>query len=119
MFIEISVILARMKSSVLFLDKEKGESLEGLGFLDFTQFEMFINELLTGIHLLRVEWVCLSYLGDKGILQVYSMVKWSSWGKFPCFRFIKHFGIGSILGKDFVLYLFHSLSQGGGQGELP
>ena len=35
---------------------------------------MFINELFASIHLFWVQKICLGYLRDKGVLEIYGMV---------------------------------------------
>ena len=52
MFIEIAIVLERVKPSVLFLNTEEGGGLRGLRFLDFARLEMFINEFLASVHFL-------------------------------------------------------------------
>ena len=68
MFIEVSIVLARAKSSVLLLYEEEGRGLGELRFSDFARLEMFINELLAWVHFLRIHQVSFGYLRDKGVL---------------------------------------------------
>ena len=118
MFIEVSVVLARAKPSILLLDEEERRGLMGLGFSDFAGLEMLINELLAGIHFLRVEQVCLSHLRDKGVLEVNGMVKGSSGRELSCLGLIEHLGILGILRREFLYNLLGSLSKRGGESDL-
>ena len=79
---------------------------------------MFVNELLACIHFLQVEWICLGYLWDNGVLEVYGMVKGSPREEFSCFEFIKYLGILGILQGKLLSNLFSSLSQRCGKSEL-
>ena len=90
----------------------------GLGFSDFAGLEMLINELLAGIHFLRVEQVCLSHLRDKGVLEVNGMVKGSSGRELSCLGLIEHLGILGILRREFLYNLLGSLSKRGGESDL-
>ena len=49
MTIEISVVLARSETSILFLNKEERGSLGGLGWTDFPRVKVFIDELICGL----------------------------------------------------------------------
>ena len=83
MFIEIPVILARVKFSVFHLYKEEGGDLRGLGFLNLARFEVFVNEFLTCVHFLWVQGICFGHFQNEGVLQIYSMVKQLSRREFP------------------------------------
>ena len=108
--IEIAIILARSQSTVLFLNKETWGGLGGSGFPNLARLEVFIDERLTCYRLLRVHGIGFGYFRDEGFLQLYSMVKGSSRGKFPSLWFIEDFGIFGILGREFLFYLFSGLS---------
>ena len=76
------------------------------------RFEVFINELLTSIHLLWVQWVCFGHFGDEGVFEVYGVVTGSLRREFPCFGFIKYLGILGILRGAFVQpFLLHEQEQ--------
>ena len=49
MTIEISVVLARSETSILFLNKEERGSLGGLGWTDFPRAKVFVDELICGL----------------------------------------------------------------------
>ena len=66
MFIEIPVVLAREKSSILLLDKEERGSLERLGLVNFARLKVFINELSAHVHLLWDHRIGFGYLWDEG-----------------------------------------------------
>ena len=66
-FIEISIILAGVESSIFLLDEEEQGSLGGSRFPDLARFEMFINEGFTCLHLLWVHGVGLGYFWNKGL----------------------------------------------------
>ena len=97
MFIEVSIILARAKSSILFLNEEEGGGLGQLGFSDFARFEMLINELFTSVHLFWVQRIGLGYFREEGILEVDGMVKQSLRREFSCLGFLKHLGVLGVL----------------------
>ena len=118
MLIEVSVILARAKSSILLLDKEERRGLRQLGLSDLTSFKVFINELLACFHLFRVHRVSLGYLWNKSFFQLDSMVKQLLRRKFSISWFIEDFGIFGILWREFLFYLLSSLCQHYGKGEF-
>ena len=66
MLIEVSVILAREKSSILLLDKEEWRGLGGLRLSDFARFKVFVDELLACFYLFRVHGIALGYLRNEG-----------------------------------------------------
>ena len=118
MFIEVLIVLAWVKSSVLLLNEEEWRGLWRLGFTDFSGPEMFVNELLASIHLFRVWQVGLGYLGNKSILEFYGMIERLLRRKFPCFGFIKYLGIPRILGRKFLFDFLYSLGKGSRQSEF-
>ena len=76
---------------------------------------MFINEFLTHFHLLQVHQVGLGYLGNKGFLKIYGVVKRSLRGEFPVLRFIKDLGVLDMLWRKFLLHFLSSLGKGSGE----
>ena len=49
MAVEISVILARSKASILFLDEEERRSLGGFGRTNFSRAKVFVDELICSL----------------------------------------------------------------------
>ena len=68
MTIEISVVLARSETSILFLNAEERGSLGGLGQTDFPRAKVFIDELICSLSLFDREGIEFSYLQDKGFI---------------------------------------------------
>ena len=119
MLIEMSIVLERVKPSVLFLNKEERRGLRQLRFSDFARLEVLINDFLKSVHLLWVEQIHLSHLGDKGVFEMYCVVKGPLRRELSCFGFLEHLGIPGIVYRKFLFNLFCGLSQGHGEGELP
>ena len=67
MFIEVLIFLVGMKSSILLFDKEEGRSLRQLGLANFARFEVFVNELLAGVHFFQIHGVSLGHLRNEGV----------------------------------------------------
>ena len=78
-FIEVSVILAGVKVSVLLFDKEEGESLGRVGRADFARSEIFIKEAFCGFLFIGREGIDFPNLRDKGFIKVYFVVIRSGW----------------------------------------
>ena len=66
--VEIGVVLARSKASILFFDKEERRGLGGFGQMDFPRIKVFINELICGLPFLDREGIEFSYLWDEGFI---------------------------------------------------
>ena len=73
--VEVSIILARTESSILFRDKEEQSSLWGFGRYNVSSFQMFINEGLASFPFSRIKRVDLRNLGDKGIFEFNGVIK--------------------------------------------
>ena len=71
MAVEISIILARLEASVLFLDKEERSSLGGFGRMNFPGAEVFVDEFVHGLPFFDGEGIKFSYFWNKGLIQVY------------------------------------------------
>ena len=80
MAIEILVILAGSKASILFLDEEERRSLGGFGWTNFPRAKVFVDELICSLPFFDREGVEFSYFWDEGFVQVYGMVVGSGWG---------------------------------------
>ena len=52
MAVEVSVILARLEASILFLNEEERGSLGGLGWTNFPRAKVLIDELICGLSFL-------------------------------------------------------------------
>jgi len=61
MFIEVSVVLAWTKSSVLLFDEEEGSGLGGIGRTDLPGTKVFVKEGFSGKAFVRRERVEFSY----------------------------------------------------------
>ena len=80
---------------------------------------MFINELIACVHLLWVGQISFGHLRNKGVFEVYWVVKGLSGRELSCFGFVKHLSILGILRGKFQFNFLSSLGQRGGEGELP
>ena len=117
MFIEILVILTRMKSSIFLLDEE-GRGLWRLGFTNLARFEVLINEFLTCLHFLGIHQISLSYLWNEGFLEIDGMVKGLLRGKFPILWFVEDLGVLGILQGKLLLYSLCCLGKDSRKCEL-
>ena len=90
--IQVTIILARAKSSVFLWDKEEWGSLRGFGRDNITSFEMFLNKGFACIFFSRIEQVDFGNLRNEGILEVDGMVKGSVRGKLFIGLFRKYIG---------------------------
>ena len=79
MFIEVTVVLAGAKVSILLFDKEEGRGLRGIERTDFSRFEIFIKEVFGGFSFIREEGVDFPNLRNEGFVEVYIMVVRSGW----------------------------------------
>ena len=75
--VEVTVILARAKSSILFWNKEERSSLWGFGRYNVPSFQVFINESLASFLFSRIKRVDLHNLGDKGIFEFNGVIEGS------------------------------------------
>ena len=74
MFIDVTVVLAWAKSAILLFDKEERRGLGGVGRVDFSRSEVFIQEVLGGFTLIQGEGVHFPDLWGEGVIEVYFMV---------------------------------------------
>ena len=74
MFIDISIILARAESLILFLDEEKRRCLWRVGWANFPRGKIFIEEVFGSFSFILQQWVYLPYLLGEGIVEVDFMV---------------------------------------------
>ena len=74
MAVKVSVVLAGLKASILFLDKEERRSLGGFGQTDLPRAKIFSNELIYGFSFLDREGIEFPYFWDEGFIKVYGMV---------------------------------------------
>ena len=79
---------------------------------------MLVDKHSACFHLFRVHGIGFGYFRDEGFLQLYSMVKGPSRGKFPSLWLIKDFGVFGILWGKFLFHSFGGLGQGGRESEL-
>ena len=75
-FVEVPVILARTKFSILFLDKEEGRCLEGVGRTDLPSSQVFFEEVLGGSLFIRRKQVDFANLRHEGVVKVDLMIIW-------------------------------------------
>ena len=68
MAIEVSVILAGLEASILFLNEEERGGLGGFGQMDFPRMKVFVDELICGLPFLDREGIEFSYLWDEGFI---------------------------------------------------
>ena len=68
MAIEISVILARSETSILFFDKEERRGLGGFGWTDFPRAKVFVDELICGLPFFDREGIEFPYFWDEGFV---------------------------------------------------
>ena len=86
-----------------------------MGLLDFARLEVFINELFTHQHLLRIHWVSFGYLRNEGLFEINGMVERSLRGEFPVLWFIEDLGILGILWGEFLFHFLSYLGEGSGE----
>ena len=84
MGVQVSVVLTRAKSTILFLDEEERGCLGGFGWMNFPRVKVFVNELVCGFSFLDRKWVEFSNFWDKGLVEFYSMVIGLGWGYVVC-----------------------------------
>ena len=96
MFIEVSIVLARSESTVLFLDKEERRCLGRLGRADLSRMKVFINEVICGLSFFYQEGMKFPNLWDKGFIEVDGMVIGVSGGYMVCGFFGEDLGVLSV-----------------------
>ena len=111
--IEVPIVLARVEPSIFCLNKEEGRGLWRLQFLDFARLKMFVNELLTCVHLFRVQGIGFGDFQHKGLLKVDGVIKGTLRREDPCCGFIKHLGVVLTLGREKHLLGSGSLGKRG------
>ena len=95
-FIEVTIVLARSESAVLFLDKEEWRCLGRLRWADLSRAKVFINEVVGGLPFFYRERVEFADLWDKRFVKVNGMVIGASGGNMVCGLLGKDLGILSI-----------------------
>ena len=75
MAIEVSIILARTKGSILLWDEEEWCCLGRFGGDDSPSLKMFLDKSFAGILFCRIEGINLGNLQDEGVFEIDSMVK--------------------------------------------
>jgi len=101
MFVEVSVILAGAKSSVLFLDEEERGGLGEIGRADLSGAKVFIEKFFGGEAFVRGEGVKFSNFRGKGVGEVDFVVVGLSGGNMVCCFLGEHRGeLGVFGGKD-------------------
>ena len=80
MFIDISVILARAKSSVFLFDEEKGGGLGRVGGVNLSRGEILIKEVLGGFLFFGGEGIYFYDFQGEGIIKVDLVVIGLRWG---------------------------------------
>ena len=80
MFIDISVILARAKSSVFLFDKEKGQGLGGVGGMNLSRSKVLIKEVLGGFSFFGGEGIHFPNFRGEGVVKVDLVIIGSRWG---------------------------------------
>ena len=77
MFIQVVVVLARAKTTIFLFDKEEWGHLRGVRGADLSTIEVFLEEILGGLALIRRDGVDLSDL--KRFVKVDLVVIGSRW----------------------------------------
>ena len=75
MAVEVTIILTRMESSILFRNEEEWSSLWGFGRYNASGLQVFIDESLASFLFCRVKRVDLSNLRDEGVLEFNGVVE--------------------------------------------
>ena len=110
MGIQVTIILARVKSSVFLWDEEEWGSLRGFGRDNMTSFEIFLNKGFACIFFSRIEWVDFGNFRNKDILEVNDIVKRLVRGKL--FVGLSRKYIGEVGAEFRDGYFFRFLSLG-------
>jgi len=119
MFVEVSVILAGAKSSVLFLDEEERGGSGGIGGADLSGTKVFVEKFFGGETFVGGEGVKFSNFRGKGVGEVDFVVVGSSGGNMVCCFFGEHRGeLGIFGGKDGLWFCsFYGSSEFSSNGE--
>ena len=75
--VEVTIILARVESSILFQNEEEWSSLWGFGRYNAPSLQVFVNESFVGFLFSRMKRVDLRNLGDKGIFEFNGVIEGS------------------------------------------
>ena len=89
-FIDIAVVLARAKTTILLFDKEEGGCLWGIQRMNFASLQIFIKKVFGCLSFFRRERVYLSNFGFKELVKVYFMVIRAERGDMVCCFFEEH-----------------------------
>ena len=79
MFIEIYVILARMKFAILLFDKEEGGCLKGVGRTDLFSSIVLIEKMFSGFLLIGEYQIDFTNLWHKGVIEINFVVIEMGW----------------------------------------
>jgi len=84
MFVEVSVVLAGVESSVFLFNEEEGGGLRGVGGTDFSGRKVLVKESFGGKALFRRERVEFPDFGSERVGEVDFMIVGSRWGNMVC-----------------------------------
>ena len=116
--VQVSVVLARAKRTILLCDKEERGGLWGFRRDYSSSFKVFVDEHFTGFLFLRVEGIYLGNFGNKRRFKVDGVVVGSMGRKYVVGFLREHiFEIRTPIG-DFLIRGFRCLGKFGGQGDL-
>ena len=73
------VVLAGMKSTILFLDEEEWECLRGVRWMDLSIVKVFLEEVLLSFVFIRRERVDLPDFRGEGVIEVDFVIIGSGW----------------------------------------
>jgi len=90
MFVEVSVVLAWVESSVFLFDKEERGGLGGIGGTDFSGTKIFVKKCFGSEAFVRGEGIEFSYFWGEGVGEVDFMVIRSRGGDMVCCLFGKY-----------------------------
>jgi len=101
MFIEVSVVLAWVESSVFLFDKEERSGLGGVGGTDFSSMKIFVKKCFGGKAFVRGERIEFSYFRSEGVGEVdFVVVRSRGRDMVSCFLGKYQGELGVFGGKD-------------------
>ena len=79
MFVQVTVVLAGLESTILFLDEEEQGCLRGVRRTDLSIVKVFLEEVLLSFAFIRRERVDLPDFRGEGVIEVDFVIVGSGW----------------------------------------
>ena len=92
MFVDISIVLARVESTILLFDEEERGCLWQVGRANLSRSEVLVEEVFGGLAFVRGERIYFSNLWGEGVVKIDLMIIRSRWGNVVGSFFGKHRG---------------------------